>query len=130
MIKIKYTLLLLLFLTACSNETNQVIYPENDLPELEQVLNSKEAVYGYRSVMNKDDVLVSIDIRRMHQFSENKIAKNIEKELKEKFPDKEFLVSNDLKLKWEIEKIMKQNLKNDELTKSVDEIKSLLKEET
>ncbi|TQR11686.1 hypothetical protein [Psychrobacillus soli] len=127
---IKYVLLLFLLLTACSNETDQVMYPSNDLPELKQVLNSNEAVYGFKGIVDKDDVLVSIDIRRMNQFKENKIAKKITKQLEEKYPDKEFLVTNDLKLKWEIEKIMKQELKTEELTKSVEKIKSLLKEET
>ncbi|TQR20205.1 YhcN/YlaJ family sporulation lipoprotein [Psychrobacillus vulpis] len=123
-------ILLLCFLTACSNEVNEAIYPENDSSEIKQVLNNYDSVKGYSSVTDKNDVLVAIDIRRMSRFNKEKIEKKISKKLEEKFPDKEVLVTSDLKIRWEVEKIIEQSMQEDEMTKSIKKIKSLSKEET
>ncbi|MFF2752264.1 hypothetical protein ACFVR1_00730 [Psychrobacillus sp. NPDC058041] len=117
-------------LTACSNNVAQEIYPENDVPEIVQVLNENKSINGYKSITDKNDVIVAIDIRRMSRFSKDKIEKKIKKQLEEKFPEKEVLVTGDLKIRWEVEKIIKENMQTDKLKKSIDQIKSLSKEAT
>lgn len=117
-------------LTACSNNVVQEIYPENDVPEIKQVLNENKSINGYKSITDKNDVIVAIDIRRMSRFSTNKIEKKIKKQLEEKFPQKDVLVTGDLKIRWEVEKIIKESMQTDNLKKSIDQIKSLSKEAT
>ncbi|WP_391120525.1 hypothetical protein [Psychrobacillus sp. L3] len=119
-----------LLLTACSNNVKQEIYPQKDVPEIEQVLKGNKSIIGYKSVTDKNNVIVAIDIRRMSRFKTEKIEKKIKKQLEEKFPDKDVLVTGDLKIKWEIEKIIKERMQTDKLKKSIDQIKSLSKEAT
>lgn len=119
-----------LLLTACSNNTKQEIYPSNNIPEIEHVLDGNKSIIGYKSVTDKNDILVAIDIRRMSRFKKEKIEKKIKQQLEEKFPGKDVLVTGDLKIKWEIEKIIKERMQTDKLKKSIDQIKSLSKEAT
>lgn len=128
--KIIYVFLVLLLLTACSNERDEAIYPVVDSQGLEQILNKQDTINGYTSISNEEDILVAIDIKRMKRFNKEKIEENLKKEIEEKFPDKEILVSGDLKLRWEIEKVIDEQLESEKLTKTIEEIKSLSKEET
>ena len=117
-------------LTSCSNNVAQEIYPKNDVPEIVQVLNDNKSINGYKSITDKNDVIVAIDIRRMNRFSTEKIENKIKKQLEEKFPEKDVLVTGDLKIRWEVEKIIKEKMQTDKLKKSIDQIKSLSKEAT
>ncbi|QFF98260.1 hypothetical protein PB01_05190 [Psychrobacillus glaciei] len=128
--KIILFFLSVLLLTACSNNVQQEIYPKKDVPEIEQVLNENKSIIGYKSVTDKNDVIVAIDIRRMSRFNKEKIEKKIKKQLEEKLPGKDVLVTGDLKIKWEIEKIIKEGMQTEKLMKSIDQIKSLSKEAT
>lgn len=129
--KIMYVFLLFLFITACSNtEEKENTYSESDGTQLEQVLKKQESINGFKSVMDKNDLLVALDIKRMKRFQMEKITAKIKKELEEKFPDKEVMVTGDLKIKWEIEKVIDQQLKEDKLVEAIEKIKSLSKEET
>lgn len=128
--KIMYVFPVLLLLTACSNERSAAIYPAAKSSELEQILNKQDTINGYTSVMDDADILVAIDIKRMKRFHKEKIEENLKKQIEESFPDKEILVSGDLKLRWEMEKIVDEQLQPDKLTETIEEIKSLSKEET
>lgn len=128
--KIMCVFLVLLLLTACSNQRKEAIYPAVDSQGLEQILNKQDTINGYTSVLNDGDIVVAIDIKRMKRFNKEKIEKNLKKEIEEKFPDKEILVSGDLKLRWEIEKVIDEQQESEKLTKTIEEIKSLSKEET
>ena len=93
---------------------NEVIYPEADSGQLEQILNKQNTINGYKSVLNKDDILVAIDINRMKRFNKEKIEKKLTKEIEEKFPDKKILVSGDLKIRWELEKVIEKQLETED----------------
>lgn len=127
--KIVYILLLSLLLTACSSPTDQV-YSDRDTSKLEQVLKEQDKIVGYQSVLDNNDVVVAIDIPRFKRFQKVKIEDEVKKAIEKEFPDKEVIVTGDIKIKWEIEKIMDKKKKNDELKKSISDIKSLSKEET
>lgn len=128
--KISIFLLLFLSLTACSNDRDEAIYPSDKSKQIEEVLNKQDAINGYKSVMNQNDVLVAIDIKRLNRFQKEKIEKKVAKQLEKSFPDKEVIVTGDLKIRWEIEAIIDKQLKNEDLTDSIEKIKSLSKEET
>ena len=127
--KIVYILLLSLLLTACSSSKDQV-YSDRDTSKLEQVLKEQDKIAGYQSVIDNNDVVVAIDIPRFKRFQKVKIEKKVKKAIEKEFPDKEVIVTGDIKIKWEIEKIVEKKKKNDELKKSISDIKSLSKEET
>ncbi|MFJ8066487.1 hypothetical protein ACIQYS_17960 [Psychrobacillus sp. NPDC096426] len=128
--KIMHVFLVLLLLTACSNERDEAIYSTADSGQLEELLNKQNTINGYKSVLEEKDIIVAIDIKRMKRFNKEKIEKNLKKEIEEKFPDKEILVTGDLKIRWELEKVMDKQLKAEELSKKIEQIKSLSKEET
>ncbi|MCM3358953.1 MULTISPECIES: YhcN/YlaJ family sporulation lipoprotein [unclassified Psychrobacillus] len=127
--KIVYILLLSLLLTACSSPKDQV-YSDRDTSKLEQVLKVQDKIAGYQSVIDNNDVVVAIDIPRFKRFQKVKIEDEVKKAIEKEFPDKEVIVTGDIKIKWEIEKIVEKKKKNDELKKSINDIKSLSKEET
>ncbi|WP_298469853.1 YhcN/YlaJ family sporulation lipoprotein [uncultured Psychrobacillus sp.] len=127
--KIVYILLLSLLLTACSSSKDQV-YSDRDTSKLEQVLKEQDKIAGYQSVIDNNDVVVAIDIPRFKRFQKVKIEDEVKKAIEKEFPDKEVIVTGDIKIKWEIEKIVEKKKKNDELKKSISDIKSLSKEET
>ena len=127
--KIVYILLLSLLLTACSSSKDQV-YSDRDTSKLEQVLKEQDKIAGYQSVIDNNDVVVAIDIPRLKRFQKVKIEDEVKKAIEKEFPDKEVIVTGDIKIKWEIEKIVDKKKKNDELKKSISDIKSLSKEET
>ena len=58
--------------------------------------------------------MLSIEIPTMKRFSKEKIEEKITKELENEYPNKEVIVIDDLKIKWEIEKIIEKdmNIKN------------------
>ena len=122
--------MLSLLLTACSNETARVVYPDASPDELEQELKQHKAVKGFKSVSDEKDIVVAIEIKRLSRFNKEKIEKKITKQLEKSYPDKSVLVTSDLKVKWEVEKIIKEKKKEKKLTKSIENIKSLSKEET
>ena len=127
--KIVYILLLSLLLTACSSSKDQV-YSDRDTSKLEQVLKEQDKIAGYQSVIDNNDVVVAIDIPRFKRFQKVKIEDEVKKAIEKEFPDKEVIVTGDIKIKWEIEKIVDKKKVNDDLKKSISDIKSLSKEET
>lgn len=129
MLKIVYVLLFALLLSACSNPKDQV-YSDRDTTKLEQVLKKQDKITGYQSVLDNNDVVVAIDIPRFKRFQKVKIEDEVKKAIEKEFPDKEVIVTGDIKIKWEIEKIVDKKKVNDDLKKSISDIKSLSKEET
>lgn len=129
MLKIVYVLLFALVLSACSNPKDQV-YSDRDTTKLEQVLKKQDKITGYQSVLDNNDVVVAIDIPRFKRFQKVKIEDEVKKAIEKEFPDKEVIVTGDIKIKWEIEKIVDKKKVNDDLKKSISDIKSLSKEET
>ena len=127
--KLVFVICALLFLTGCSEVENR-IYSETDQTELEQILNKRDDITGYTSVMNKDDILVAIEVGTFKRFQKTKIESKIKKAIEKEYPDKEVVVTGDMKIRWEIEKIVDKKQKNEELTESMEKIKSLSKEET
>lgn len=127
--KIVYVLLLLFLMAACSSPEYKV-YSDGDTSKLEELLKEQDKIVGYQSVMDNDDVLVAIDIARLKRFQKVKIEDEVKKEIEKEFPDKEVIVTGDIKIKWEIEKIMNKEKKNEKLKKAIEEIKTLSKEET
>ena len=127
--KIVYVLLFLLLLSACSSPKDQV-YSDRDTTKLEQLLKKQDKIAGYQSVTDNNDVVVAIDIPRFKRFQKVKIEDEVKKAIEKEFPEKNVIVTGDIKIKWEIEKIVDKKKVNDELKKSISDIKSLSKEET
>jgi len=127
--KLMFVILTLLLLTGCS-EVESRVYSEADQTDLEKILNERDDITGYTSVMNKDDILVAIEVGALKRFQKTKIESKLKKAIEKEYPGKEVLVTGDMKIRWEIEKIVDKKQKDEELTKSIEKLKSLSKEET
>ena len=122
--------LMVILLGACSSEKEMVMYPVENAESLKPIMQKQESIHGYKGVINAKDVVVAININRFDRFHKVKIEKKITKQIEKQFPDKQVLVTGDQKILWEVETIIEKNLKEEDLKKSIEKIKSLSKEET
>ena len=93
-------------------------------------MQKQDSIHGYKGVINEEDILVAIYINRFDRFNKTKIEEKITKQIEKKFPEKKVLVTGDQKIIWEVESIIDKKLKEEDLRKSIEKIKSLSKEET
>ena len=131
--KTVYVLVMFLLLTGCSDASKNVVYDAKqtkDAQEVENELDNYSDVMAYTSVLEGNDVIVSVDIQRLKRFNKEKIENKVKKYLEEKLPGKEIIVTADIKIKWELAKIIDHQLQGDELNQAIEKIKSLSKEET
>ncbi|WP_277586407.1 YhcN/YlaJ family sporulation lipoprotein [Psychrobacillus antarcticus] len=122
--------LMLLLLGACSNEKEKVIFPADNSASLKPIMQKQETIHGYKSVINEENILVAININRFARFNKTKIEEKITKQIEKQFPERQVLVTGDQKIMWEVESIIDKKLKEEDLKKSIEKIKSLSKEET
>lgn len=122
--------LMVLLLGACSSEKEKVIFPADNSTSLKPIMQKQDSIHGYKSVINEEDILVAIYINRFDRFNKTKIEKKITKQIEKQFPEKKVLVTGDQKIMWEVETIIEKKLKEEDLKKSIEKIKSLSKEET
>lgn len=122
--------LMVLLLGACSSEQEKVIFPTDNSTSLKPIMQKQDSIHGYKGVINEEDILVAIYINRFDRFNKTKIEEKITKQIEKKFPEKKVLVTGDQKIIWEVESIIDKKLKEEDLRKSIEKIKSLSKEET
>lgn len=126
--------IILLLVTGCSNEKQSTIYHEDDIKQeiesLKQVLKDNKNLSKAAGVFADDQLLVSIQVKPMSKFKKRKIENLIKKEVKSVFPDHKVFVSSDLKISWELRKIIKEKPKMEVLKKELKDIKTLAKEQT
>ncbi|WP_313891494.1 YhcN/YlaJ family sporulation lipoprotein [Psychrobacillus sp.] len=128
-----YVLVMFLLLTGCSDASKDTVYDAKQTKEAQEVeseLDNYSDVMAYTSVLEGNDVIVSIDIQRLKRFNKEKIENKVKKYLEEKLPGKEIIVTADIKIKWELAKIIDHQLQGEELNQAIENIKSLSKEET
>ncbi|MFJ7825175.1 hypothetical protein [Psychrobacillus sp. NPDC096623] len=122
--------LLALSLGACSSAQEQVIFPSDNSTSLKPIMQKHDTIHGYKSVINEEAIVVAISINRFDRFNKTKIEKKLTKQIEKAFPEKEVLVSGDQKVMWEVESIIEEKPKKEQLKKLIEKIKSLSKEET
>jgi len=124
----------LLLLSACSGKPQiQTYHAKDDKQEIETFKNAfkdGENLDEASGVFFDHQLVVSLQVKPFSKLRKEKITKSFEKEMKTLFPDHEVFVSSDLKITWELNKIIEKKPNEDELKKDLDEIQSLAKEET
>lgn len=126
-------LLIPLFLIGCSNEqTIQVSGIATDDEEkagIEDVIRSDKDVYMGTAIMVEDELLIAIQVKPWLGFKEQKVEKRLQKEIEEKYPDLNVLVSSDYKMHWETQKLLEEQDEK-KVTDELKKLKELAKEET
>ncbi len=121
------------FLIGCSNEqTIEVLNESRDeekRAEVEEMIRKTEEVYTGTAIFVEDELLVAIQVKPWLGFKEQKIEKRLQKEIEEKYPDLNVVVSTDYKMHWETQKLLHEKDEK-KISEKVDKLKSLAKEET
>lgn len=122
-------------LYGCSpNEKVQMYapHPTNDEKEIVDLLAKKEELSEATAIFYDHTVVVGVQVDAMKKWKKKKIENNLQKELESKYAQHEVFVSADLKIKWELDKVLKDSNINQQqkLKKSLSRIRKLAKEET
>lgn len=132
--KLWFISLILLGVAGCSEEFKVSTYHvDNDQQEIEtltKVFKDNQNLSEAAAVFFDHQLVVSVQVQQMSKFKKEKIKKSIEKKVKSAFPDHDVYVSSDLKITWELKKIINAQPNTDELKKDLKEVKALAKEET
>lgn len=129
-----FTLFLIpFFLIGCSNEqTIQILNESGDeekRAEVEEMIKNTEEVYTGTAIFVEDELLVAIQVKPWLGFKERKVEKRLQKEIEEKYPDLNVVVSTDYKMHWETQKLLEEEDQK-KVSEKVDKLKKLAKEET
>ncbi|PYF06513.1 hypothetical protein [Ureibacillus chungkukjangi] len=131
--KLAAIVLIPLFLIGCSSEqTIQVAgitTDEEKRAEIESLIRDKKDVYTGTAIMAEDEVLIAIQVNPWVGFKEQKVEKELQKEIEEKYPELNVLVSSDFKMHWETQKLLEEEDEK-KVTDEVKKLKDLAKEET
>jgi len=124
----------ILLLAGCSDKPQVSTYHVKDNKEevakLEKAISDNQKISEGSGVFFDHQVVVSLQVKPMSKFQKRKITKSFEKEVKSLFPKHDVFVSSDLKITWELDKIIEKKPKNEKLKKELDKIQALAKEET
>jgi len=122
-----------LFLVGCTNEQTVEISDmsndEEERAEIEAMIKDTEEVQTGTTILVEDDVLIAIQVKPWLGFKERKIEAKLQKEIEEKYPDLNVLVSSDYKMLWESQKLLEEEDEK-KVSDEVKKLKDLAKEET
>ncbi|MEC1178796.1 YhcN/YlaJ family sporulation lipoprotein [Metasolibacillus meyeri] len=120
-----------LLLSACGAKERIVAYDEQDAKtiEIKQEIEKMNNIHKAKIIVAGNDILVAIEVKPLHAFKEQKIARNLQKELEKKWEHNDVLVSSDFKLLWEADKLMAEQ-NEQKVTEKIEKLKKLAKEET
>ena len=122
--------LTLLLLSGCiPNAFTFENHTDEDASEAEQLLEEDNRLKGAAALFYEDHLLVGIRVKTFDRFQKRKIAMELEKKLKESYPDLSVFVSADSKILNETNKLI---LKKDEkgIKKKIHQLIALSEEET
>lgn len=98
----------------------------------ERIATDFNEVKGAIAYDAEEELLVAFHVRQFQKFFTEKIEKKIKKALEEEFPEETIVVSHDLKIRIEIERlrqdIEEKNLSQKEIKKRIKKIDDLRKE--
>ena len=131
--KLAAIVLIPLFLIGCSSEqtiqVSGIATDEEKRAGIESLIREKKDVYTGTAIMADDEVLIAIQVNPWVGFKEQKVEKELQKEIEEKYPDMNVLVSSDFKMHWETQKLLEEEDEK-KVTDKVKKLKDLAKEET
>lgn len=93
------------------------------------MIKNTEEVYTGTAIFVEDELLVAIQVKPWLGFKERKVEKRLQKEIEEKYPDLNVVVSTDYKMHWETQKLLEEEDQK-KVSEKVDKLKKLAKEET
>ncbi|WP_102692869.1 YhcN/YlaJ family sporulation lipoprotein [Rummeliibacillus pycnus] len=129
-------LLVILLLVGCSNGKNAYFTTNNnnklqtEQQDVEKIVKNDPHIKRVVALFTKDAALIGIEVKPFSKWNKKKYEKKWQKEIEKALPDQKVLVSTDLKIIWEVEKLTKNNVDDEKLKKEITKLKDHSKEET
>ncbi|MFS0574477.1 hypothetical protein AB1K83_02455 [Sporosarcina sp. 179-K 3D1 HS] len=121
---------LLVFLSGCTGNGIR-IYNETDedSSKAEELFKKDERLMSVSALFYEEQLLTGVRVDTFSRFRKGKIEKELKKKLEKLYPDMDITVSADSKILYEATKLINESDQKD-IGKKIDDLKSLLKEET
>jgi hypothetical protein len=100
-----------------------------DTAKAEEVLMNDERLTSAATVFHENDLIMGVTLTTFSRFKKEKIEKELKEKLEKLYPDLEITFSADGKIWIEMNKLIDQGAKKD-VSKKIEKLKSLIKEET
>jgi hypothetical protein len=100
-----------------------------DTAKAEEVLMNDERLTSAATVFHENDLIMGVTLTTFSRFKKEKIEKELKEKLEKLYPDLEITFSADGKIWMEMNKLIDQGAKKD-VSKKIEKLKSLIKEET
>lgn len=98
----------------------------------EEIAKNLKEVKGAIAYDSEDHLLVAFHVIQSQKFFTEQIEKKVKKALEKEFPDEKVIVSHDLKIRLEIERLRRDidrnKMSEDEIKKRLEKIEDLRKE--
>ncbi|MGD6991849.1 YhcN/YlaJ family sporulation lipoprotein [Sutcliffiella horikoshii] len=98
----------------------------------EKIAKDFKEVKGAIAYDTEDELVVAFHVTQYQKFFTEKIEKKVKKALEKEFPDENVVVSHDLKIRLEIERLRRnveqQDISEKELEKRIEKMKTLREE--
>lgn len=129
-------LLIALLLVGCNNVKTTYFTSNHDdqfkeqQRTVEQIVKNDPHAKKVIAIFSKDAAIVGIEVQPLYKWNKQKYERQWQKKIEKALPDHEVLVSTDLKVIWEAEKLAKEGKDGKKLKKEIEMLKDLSKEET
>jgi Sporulation lipoprotein YhcN/YlaJ (Spore_YhcN_YlaJ) len=116
------------------NNSTLPAYDQSPSKKAEEKVKKMEEVTEVVAVNTDKELLVAFKIKHLQRFRLKKIESKVDKQLKKAFPDHKLTVSSDLKIFIETsklkDKMKREKLSKKEVSKKIEKITKLSKEQT
>ncbi|MGX9133437.1 hypothetical protein ACWV26_03505 [Rummeliibacillus sp. JY-2-4R] len=129
-------LLVVFLLVGCSSSKTEYFTANHDdkfktqQQDVENVVKNDKHIKRVTALFSEDAAIIGIEVKQASKWKKQKYEKEWQKELEKALPNHKVLVSTDLKIIWETEKLAKQKLDDQQLKEKIKKLRDLAKEET
>ncbi|AYC29032.1 hypothetical protein [Paenisporosarcina cavernae] len=122
-------------LSGCSSDLAINLFDASkstDETAIRSIFEEEDSLESVDIVFYDHTVVAAVEVNPWKKYKKAKLEKKYQKKLEKMLPEHEVLVSADLKIRWELEKVLNHPGKAtvEKLSKSLDRIQRLSKEET
>ena len=119
-----------MLLAGCSKDAYRYEnFTEEETSEAKQLIKQDKRIKSAAVLFHDEKLLAGIRVETSSRYKKKKVAKELQKKLEEQYPDMDVTVSADSKILYEANKLIDKG-KEQGLDKKIDQLISLLKEET
>lgn len=128
--KLVIAIFLLVLLAGCTGNGIRIFNAtDEDSTRAEELFKKDKRLKSVSAMFHEEQLLTGVRVDTFSRFRKGKIEKELKKKLEKLYPDLDITVSADSKILYETTKLMNDS-ENKDVGKKIDDLKSLLKEET